>query len=481
MGTVASVESHVMPTGIAAFDKILGGGLPRQQSIVITGAPGSGKTILTSQVAFGRAAAGEHVVLATVTSESHDKLVHDLRSLAFFDHERIGSDVFFLNAYPWVKKGPKETREVLMSTIRDRGASLLVFDGLRAIRDVWANEVQFREFLYEVNVGLLAHGCLGLFTAEYPLEHLIKLPEATTLDGIISIAMRQHGQRRFRSIEVARLRGRPHMLGEHHMRIDQQGIQIAPRLEADVPPIADFVPAPGRATFGLPELDAVLGGGLPLHSSTLLAGSTGVGKTLTALHFAAAGAHAGDKAVFVSFHEAPSTLNARASTIGLDVGRLIESGDLTLRYFPPCDIDPDQALSECLALVEKNGARRLVIDGIGEIEHSVLDPDRLSRLMPALAFKLRSAGVTSLVVKEIPKVVGLDVDFSSTPFAVTAENLLLLRHVEIEGSVRRLLSVLKMRESGFDSTVREFEITEQGVRVLSQIRAAGALTGMARH
>ena len=97
------------------------------------------------------------------------------------------------------------------------------------------------------------------------------------------------------------------------------------------------------------------------------------------------------------------------------------------------------------------------------------------------AFKLRRAGVTSIVVKEIPKVVGLDVDFSSTPFAVTAENLLLLRHIEIDGDVRRLLSVLKMRESGYDSSVREFEITAQGVRVLAQIRAAGALTGIARH
>jgi len=80
------------------------------------------------------------------------------------------------------------------------------------------------------------------------------------------------------------------------MRIDQDGIQIVPRLEADVPACADFIPASGRATFGLPELDAVLGGGLPLHSSTLLAGSTGVGKTLTALLFAAAGARQGEQA-----------------------------------------------------------------------------------------------------------------------------------------------------------------------------------------
>lgn len=458
-----------MPTGIDRLDKLLGGGLPRHQSIIVTGAPGCGKTILTSQIAFARVAAGESVVIATVTSESHDKLVHDLRALSFFDHERIGSEVFFLNAYPWVKKGAKETREILLSTVRERGASLLVIDGLRAIRDVWSDENQLREFLYEINVGLLAHRCVGVFTAEYVLEDLIKLPEATTLDGIVSIAMRRHGQRRFRTLEVAKLRGRPHLLGEHYMRIDHDGIQLVPRLEADVPRVADFVPVHGRATFGIPALDEVLGGGLPLHSSTLLAGATGAGKTLTGMHFAAAGARNGEQSVFVSFHEAPSSLAARAENVGLDLGRVIESGDLTLHYFPPCDIDPDEALDECLALVEKRSAKRLVIDGIGEVEHSILDPERISRLMPALAFKLRRAGVTWLILKQIPKVSGLEVDFGDTPFAVTAENLLLLRQVDVDGRMRRLLSVLKMRESSFDSAVREFEITATGLHVLSQI------------
>lgn len=142
-----------MPTGIEAFDRLLGGGLPRQQSIVVTGAPGSGKTILTSQIAFSRAAAGEHVVLATVTSESHDKLVHDLRSLSFFDQEHIGDNVFFLNAYPWVKKGPKETREILQSTVRERGASLHPHDVDRI----------FDRF-HRVKHGSRGHG-LGLYIA----------------------------------------------------------------------------------------------------------------------------------------------------------------------------------------------------------------------------------------------------------------------------------------------------------------------------
>src|SRR3954468_21353028 len=94
--------SDLVRTCIPGFDQLLGGGIPRQHSVIVTGSPGAGKTILTSQFAFARATEGERVVLATVTSESHDKLVHELSTFSFFDHERIGDAVFFLNAYPWV-------------------------------------------------------------------------------------------------------------------------------------------------------------------------------------------------------------------------------------------------------------------------------------------------------------------------------------------------------------------------------------------
>jgi circadian clock protein KaiC len=146
---------------------------------------------------------------------------------------------------------------------------------------------------------------------------------------------------------------------------------------------------------------------------------------------------------------------------------------------PPGEIDPDELLGQLLGEIAAKRISRLVIDGIGELEQNI-DSDRLGRLMAALTFKLRESGVTSVIVKEIPKVVGNDVDFSGTPLAVTAENLLLLRHVELDGKIRRLISVLKMRESGYDDSVREFEITPQGLRVLDPIKAIGALTGLPR-
>jgi circadian clock protein KaiC len=99
-----------------------------------------------------------------------------------------------------------------------------------------------------------------------------------------------------------------------------------------------------------------------------------------------------------------------------------------------------------------------------------------------LIVQLRDRGVTTLFIKEVPKLAGPDVDFSDTPISVTAENMLFFRQVELRGRLHRIASVLKMRESGYDPYVREFEISSEGFRMLGPLAAGeGLLTGVARY
>jgi circadian clock protein KaiC len=468
-------------TGIPSFDMLLGGGIPRRQTLIVTGNPGCGKTILCSQVAFLAAARGLPVVLATVTSEPHDKLMDALSGFSFFRHELLGEKVFLVSAYASLKKGAKEARDILLQTVRERGAKLLFIDGLRAIRDLWQDEARLREFLYELGIGLATLDCVGVFTTEYPLEKLMTLPEATTVDGIISLAVNPKGVRRLRRVEVVKLRGRPHLPGEHLLRIAAEGVEIIPRLEAHVPSDLEFVPPRARAGFGLPEFDELMGGGLPVQSTTLLAGSMGIGKTLLAAHFAAEGARHGEKTLFVSFFEPPGSLFARAQRIGLDVHEPLASGALTMLHQPPAEQEADVLVHRILEEVARKGIRRLVIDGLTELELSISDPERRRTFLAAFSVYLRMAGVTSLFTKEVSKIAGTELDFSDTPIAVLGENLMLLRYVELRGRIHRVMSILKMRDSRCDGDLREFEITDAGIRVLAPIRsAAGLLTGQAR-
>jgi circadian clock protein KaiC len=101
--------------------------------------------------------------------------------------------------------------------------------------------------------------------------------------------------------------------------------------------------------------------------------------------------------------------------------------------------------------------------------------------LSALMIQLRELGVTTIFIKEVPKITGPELDFSDTPISVTAENMVFLRHIELDGRLRRILSVLKMRESGYDPHVHEFEISPRGLRVLGPIPGVeGLLTGTVR-
>lgn len=472
---------NIISTGISALNLLLGGGIPRRQAIVVTGDPGTGKTILCSQIAFAHAARGDSVVVATVASESQDKLLDELRGFSFFDPERVGKELFLVSAYPALQKGPKEAKDLLLRTVTDRKAKLLFVDGLRSVRDLWQNEGKLRDFFYELNVGLAQHDAIGIFTTEYPLSKLVEYPEATTVDGIVAVSAARFGGRLVRRIQVAKLRGRAHLTSEHLMHITEQGISIVPRLEETTHANLDFEPTTERAGFGLPELDRILHGGIPCMSTTLIAGSTGVGKTLLAAHFLAEGARRAEPSLLVTYSEPVRRFLLRAEGISLRLAPLVESGKLLIDYTPPVQLEGDDLIAQILERVATRGIKRLVIDGIGEIEESILDRSRVRGLLASLIIRLRDMGTTTLFIKEVPKIAGPDIDFSDTPISVTAENLLFFRHIELRGKLHRILSILKMRESDYDPYLREFAVTKDGIRVLDPLESAeGLLTGVAR-
>ncbi len=475
------MNEETISSGVAGLDILLAGGLPRRQTLVVTGEPGSGKTVLCSQIAFSFASRGMPVIVATVTSEPHDKLIAALRHFSFFDQARLGENIFFVSAYPWLKKGARDAREMLISAIRDRGAKLLFIDGARAIRDLWDNESMFREFLYDLNVGLNASDCIGLITTEYPLQRILELPEATTVDGIIGLSMVRDGARRYRRIEVHKLRGRGHAEGVHVAKIEDEGFRVVPRLEVLAQKRNVAVPPTSRVSFGLPELDDLLQGGVPRNSSTLVAGSTGVGKTLLTAHFIAAGAAAKEHSLFYSFFEPPANVVERAKRVGLDLAGPIQAGLLDIEFHPPLEWEADTMVATILEKVRRTKASRLVLDSIIGLEETIFETERSASFLNALVVELRALGVTTVMTKEVSKLVGPELDFSDTPITVAIENFIFLRFVELRGRLHRILSVLKMRDSEYDGDVREFTIGADGFKVLAPIGSAeGLLTGQAR-
>ena len=214
---------------------------------------------------------------------------------------------------------------------------------------------------------------------------------------------------------------------------------------------------PKRVSFGLPVLDAVLGGGLTHRTSTLLAGSLGTGKTLLALQFALAGVSSGEPVVLLSFRETGEQLLEKAADfVFADQLRaaFAPDGGITLQHWEPIELDPDEIMTSLLAAIEQTGARRVVIDSITELERAVQEssgPERLPNFLAALLAALRLRHVTLLVTKEISKGISTHLDFSGNELSILAENVVLVQQLAYGNQLRHVLSVLVMRFSGYDS------------------------------
>lgn len=460
------MSEDLVKTGITGLDQVLGGGFRQRQSILITGEPGTGKTVLCTQIAFLQAAAGLPTVVATMTSETQAKLIGSLRSFGFFREEVVGEQLFLVSMYSWLKRGPDDLRRELTEVARSRRARLLVIDGLRALRDVWKDEALVREFIYEMCAGLAVSGCLVLMTTEYRMNRVVEYPEATAVDGIISVEVQEENERAFRRLQVAKLRGQNHLTGRHVMRITESGVEIYPRLEAQIRS-SPYRPARPRrrAQFGIEKLDELLHGGIPTPSTTVLAGTTGVGKTLLALQFLAEGASKGEPGVYLSLSEEPEPLIGRMERIGVRLRPFIERGLLRIEYRAPLNLEAEELVAHLLECVASTRATRCVLDAVDELERAVPDSSRLTSLLTALSVKLRGEGVSLLALKKIGELTSAGIDFADTAISTIVENLMVIRKVELRGHMRRVLAVMTMRDTAFETEVHEFEVSDSGIRV----------------
>lgn len=512
--------------GVPHLDILMGGGVPRGSLGLIVGPPGSGKTTLAHQIACAVAKSGRSVITFTALSEPTSKLITHLRTFSFFNEQLLGGplQIFSLQQS---REAELETiaRDIVAIARRSR-ADLVVLDGFRGVHGAASDPQAARDFLYSVGTQLGVLGITMLITSEAEPRDPAFFPEVTTADVIIGLHYGVEGVRQRRAIEAVKVRGARPLPGLHGLRLTRRGLVIFPRLEAQVaasynladealdaadamsltgtegPHGAEMVPdaAPmsseaeassslaGRAPFGMPELDALLGGGLTRDSSTVMVGSPGTGKTLLALHFALTGVQAGEPTVFLGMREDRAQLLRKADQFAFGAtlrAALATDGGLTLQLWPPVELEPDFIAAHLLAAVDRFSARRVVVDSIGEIERTIArsgDSGRVDDFLAALVVAMRQRGVTALYIKEHSTLLAPELAGATDALAVLAENVILMQHVGYQAELHRVLSVVKTRFSAHDTRLREFLVeAPAGIRVLPQDQSAsGVLEGIAR-
>jgi circadian clock protein KaiC len=281
------------------------------------------------------------------------------------------------------------------------------------------------------------------------------------------------GSRTERGLFVNKLRGSDYLPGRHPFRITEEGLVVYPRVEAAfrVSSRPDEARS-GRLSTGIAGLDAMLGGGgLPEATVTGVFGPSGIGKTALGLHYVC-GSGAAEPGLFFGFYETPPRLLQSAASLGLDLGGAVGRGEVEVLWQPQGENLQDALAHRLLGAVERRGVRRLFLDGLGGFIEASVEPGRISRFFAVLVNELRARGVTTLYTMETRDVVGPGIELPVSGISSLVENLLALRYVERHARSRRLLSVVKVRGSGFDPALREFVI--EGGRGLS---LAGAFEG----
>ncbi|WP_366515675.1 ATPase domain-containing protein [Solimonas marina] len=465
-------------TGVPGLDTVLNGGLLPGGVYIVQGSPGAGKTILANQICFHRVHRGEKVLYVTLLAESHSRLMQHLSRMSFYDADCIPSSVFYLSGYDDLEnEGLEGILRLINRESQKRGASLIVIDGVFVLEETVHSEREFRKFVnYLSTLAALLKATILMLTNSKRTQ---ASPEYTMVDGWFELATSTEGYRSRRHVQVHKFRGSGFIAGLHNTEISNDGMRVLPRLEMTEGIGADEAELGRRTTSGLEQLDGLLGGGVPVGSTTLVLGPTGIGKTSLGLHFISRSSDEAPGLIF-GFYETQRRLEMRAKSIGIDLAGLTQQGRVEVLWQPPTEHVLDALGYRLLEAVRRSGAKRVFVDGIGGIEQSAAYPQRIPSFLAALTKELRDEGVTSMYSAEVPQVLGHQSDLSFGRISAVAENIVLLRYVELDSRLRRLISLLKVRESDFDAAIREFEITDQGVRVGQVFRhAEGLLTGHA--
>ena len=514
---------NIVSTGSPALDTILGGGIIVGSLIVLVGQPGTGKTTLLQQLCFtwsgsGRPAQTElpsqtnlsetqpetgneaeitankgklpsepaqppKALYFSTLSEPHDKVIAHITSFDFFDPAKLNNGVTFLSLTSAMEEAdPKKVASFIVSSARQAKATLITIDGLGALFDAFSSLQEARYFFNQLSAQLNVLGITAVMSLEQALVNGNLNGLLTGVDGIIAMSNYNQGAGEYHRLEVQKLRGMPRLEGIHSYSFGSKGLTFYPRLEALTKPTKEvgqtaqrlatqenlvdphFLP---RLTFGLPELEKMLGGGLPVGSSTFVAGSPGVGKTLLGLHYLMAGIAQGEAGLYVGFYENPLSLINKAARFNLNLKEAIRANQVKLLTFSPVELNPDEVSTLIMEIVKTYGIQRVVIDGVLELEIACRPDGRSRSYTTALDNYFKGRNVSCLYTYTISKLIGSELDLSDTVFTLLAENLLLLRQVAYASRLYRLVSVLKMRDSTYDMSIREFTIDNSvGIKVL---------------
>jgi circadian clock protein KaiC len=476
-----------VPSHIPNLDEILEGGFYKPSIVLVAGAAGSGKTTFAAQSAFNAARAGETCLFISALSEPPAMINNYMSRYSFFDQVLYETNKMNMISISesLLKKGHDAVLEFMNQKISIIKPSRIVIDPLTVLGDILksfeerpVSDDERRGFYFDLFTSMKSWNTLVIITGEFVLEDLRRSVVGYLADGIIFLSEETIGMRVERNLRIMKMRGQKYTSGKHSFKMGDNGITVFPRLLPQ-----QMVERPAstvKISTGISGLDKMLDGGILDDDVMLVSGTTGTGKTTFGLHFISDGLKQGENALIISLEERPSKLIRNARTFGIELQPFLDKKMLEAIFISPILFSPDEDALKIEKIIKEKDIKRIFFDGIENLEASI--PDNLERknYVTVLLNMFSYMGVTTFITSEISELFGT-VKLTHEALSGAVDIIILLKHVEVEGNIHGVLSILKSRGIEHDTEIKEFEITHHGINVMASMKGyESVLSGNAR-
>lgn len=472
------VTINRLATGVPGLDEVLGGGLPEFSFNLIAGPPGCGKTTLAHQMMFNLATPERPALFFTVLGEPPLKMLRYQQQFDFFDSEAINHSIRYINLADDTLAGNlDEVLRRIVAEVEAHGPALVFVDSFRSV--VLASQTQdnpnnnLPQFVQQLGMLMTTWQATTFLIGEYFTETDTN-PIFTVADGLIWLRQSVQRNSMVRKMEIMKMRGQPTLPGLHTFRIDTSGIKVFAPAAISVKKQDDLSKnvVPPRLKMGIPQLDEMLGGGLPQGYSLLVAGPSGSGKSILAASFLAEGARTGETGVIAMFEPRPN--HSQNATLA----RLIKSDKVGLIDSHAPDTSIDEIVQLLLSEIKRLKATRVVIDSLSGFELALAPTFRedfresLSRMVTALT----SVGVSVLMTSELEDRY-TDLRFSPYGTAFLTDAIIVQRYIEVQSRLLRIMAVVKVRASAHSDELRLYRIDDKGLQIDAMLLDQEGLLG----
>lgn len=280
--------------GDPVLDGMLGGGLPRERSVLLTGGPGTGKSTLAMQFLQAGLDDGESALFVS-TEQTFAELRDSFRAFDFdLDHENLTFATIHVSTGRSIEGGYGLVFKHLGEGDSFNGGTILgeefdvpltvqhlqqyldvyapcdrvVFDSVSGLSALAEDERGFRRTVLElIQFFTDEFGATTLFTAEGgDDQETVSTPLRYSTHGVVELTREHVNDDPHRFLEISKLRGVDHDTRRVELEFTDQGVRVGPSRRSQPPELKTHKHTP----IGIDGLDELCGGGLATGTGVLL-------------------------------------------------------------------------------------------------------------------------------------------------------------------------------------------------------------------